>query len=274
MKKEEVPISVIMGVYNQMNEEVLSQAVDSILNQSFRDFEFIIYDDGSRPEAVRLLKKIAGKDSRILLIGQQVNHGLAYSLNACVKQASGRYIARMDADDISAPDRLKEEYDFLESHPEYSWCGCNAGLIDENGIWGERQMPETPTEKDYLKYSPYIHPTVMFRDSVFKETTGYAVSKETMLCEDYEFFMRLQRIGKKGYNIQKNLFSYREDKSSYQRRNLQRRINEARVRYDNFRKMGILFPTGWVYVLRPIFASMIPGKMLKGIKRREAWKKD
>ena len=85
MKKEEVPISVIMGVYNQMNEEVLSQAVDSILNQSFRDFEFIIYDDGSRPEAVRLLKKIAGKDSRILLIGQQVNHGLAYSLNACVK---------------------------------------------------------------------------------------------------------------------------------------------------------------------------------------------
>lgn len=102
----------------------------------------------------------------------------------------------MDADDISDPNRLKVQYDFLEKNPQYSWCGCNARLLDENGIWGTREMPEAPAEKDYLKYSPYIHPTVMYRASLFEETDGYKVSEETLLCEDYEIFMRLRQMGK------------------------------------------------------------------------------
>ena len=94
-------ISVIMGVYNQFNKDILLAAVDSILKQSFTDFEFIIYDDGSHPEAAILLKEVEQLDKRIVLIGHEENHGLAFSLNACIDVAKGKYIARMDADDIS-----------------------------------------------------------------------------------------------------------------------------------------------------------------------------
>lgn len=274
MSKYDVSISVIMGVYNQNDEKVLREAVDSILNQTFKDFEFIIYDDGSQPDAALILEEIGKIDPRIVLIGQEKNHGLAFSLNACIEQARGKYIARMDADDISDPNRFKVQYDFLEKNPQYSWCGCNARLLDENGIWGMREMPEAPVEKDYLKYSPYIHPTVMYRASLFEETEGYKVSEETLLCEDYEIFMRLRQMGKRGYNIQETLFTYREDSDSYRRRDFKRSINEAKVRFDNFKKLHILFPTGWLYVLRPIIGSLIPRELLYIIKRRKTWKKE
>ena len=105
-------ISVIMGVYNELNKDILMEAVNSILHQTFEDFEFIIYDDGSCPEAATLLREVEGLDERIKLIGQDENHGLAFSLNACIDEAKGKYIARMDADDISYPERLMKQKNF------------------------------------------------------------------------------------------------------------------------------------------------------------------
>lgn len=259
-----------MGVYNQFNREVLLTAVNSILNQSFEDFEFIIYDDGSHPEAAELLKEVARMDKRIVLIGQEENHGLAFSLNACIDAASGKYIARMDADDISYPQRLERQKAFLEQNPEFSWVGCNIEVCDENGIWGRRKMPERPNESDYLKYSPYAHPTVMYRAEIFDTNQGYVTSKETLRCEDYEIFMRLRKAGLKGANLQEYLFCYREDKDSYKKRKVRYRFNEAKCRYRNFKSMGILFPVGWIYVLRPIVACLIPTKLLAWLKHKES----
>lgn len=156
-------ISVIMGVYNELNKDILMEAVNSILHQTFEDFEFIIYDDGSCPEAATLLREVAGLDERIKLIGQDENHGLAFSLNACIDEAKGKYIARMDADDISYSERLMKQKKFLDKYQEYSWVGCNIDVFDQNGVWGERKMPEFPIEQDYLRFSPYAHPTVMYR---------------------------------------------------------------------------------------------------------------
>lgn len=160
-------ISVIMGVYNELNKDILMEAVNSILHQTFEDFEFIIYDDGSCPEAATLLREVAGLDERIKLIGQDENHGLAFSLNACIDEAKGKYIARMDADDISYSERLMKQKKFLDKYQEYSWVGCNIDVFDQNGVWGERKMPEFPIEQDYLRFSPYAHPTVMYRASIF-----------------------------------------------------------------------------------------------------------
>lgn len=270
MGDKQVAISVVMGVYNQWDRKALQDAVRSILTQTFTDFEFIIYDDGSHPEAAQYIKELETFDNRIILIGKEENHGLAFSLNACIRKAKGKYIARMDADDMSLPTRLQEQFDFLETHPEYGWCGTNTKLFDENGVWGERKMPECPTEKDYLKYSPYVHPTVMYRRTIFEENDAYKVSDETLRCEDYEIFMRLRRAGNKGYNIQKNLFCYRENKESFSKRKFKYRINEAKLRYRNFKAMGMLFPTGWLYVLRPIVGGILPNKLLKFLKRLEA----
>ena len=263
-------ISVIMGVYNQYNRNTLKAAVDSILNQSFKDFEFIIYDDGSNDEAADILKEITKNDSRIRLIGKDQNHGLAFSLNACIRESKGRFIARMDADDVSYPDRLLIQRRFLEENPEYDWVGCNIELFDDNGIWGMRRMPERPTEKDYLRFSPYAHPTVMYRADVFERCAGYECSEEMLRCEDYEIFMRLRSAGLKGANIQECLFAYREDSSSYGKRTLKFRINEAKCRYRSFKKLRILFPFGFIFVLRPLAACIIPKRVLMIIKHLES----
>lgn len=263
-------VSVVMGIYNQWDREELRGAVQSILGQTFTDFEFIIYDDGSHPDAAAHIKELRGLDERIVLTGRAKNHGLAFSLNACIGLARGRYIARMDADDISLPERLQTQFDFMESHPEYAWCGCSAKLFDAGGIWGSRKMPEQPEYKDYLKYSPYIHPTVMYRREIFESNGGYMETADMLRCEDYEIFMRLHQKGLRGCNLQQELFCYREDKESFCRRKMKYRVNEMRLRYRNFKAMKLLFPVGWLYVLRPVIGGLLPAGAIAWLKRREA----
>lgn len=266
---EQPLVSVIMGVFNQWDEKVLNESVDSILNQTYSKLEFIIWDDGSHPEAAKLIQKLDGLDERIIVAGKEENRGLAYSLNECIRLAKGKYIARMDADDISKPLRIEKQVAFLETHPEYGWCGTDAELFDENGVWGIRPMPEIPQPRDYFHYSPYIHPSVMFRAELFDENLGYLASEETFRCEDYEIFMNLAKRGQKGCNLKETLFCYRETRDSYRKRKVKFRLNEAKIRYRNYKEMGILFPIGWLYVFRPIAACLIPAKVLEFIKRYE-----
>ena len=264
-----VRVSVIMGVYNQMDKAALDMAVDSILRQTLRDFEFIIYDDGSVPEAARYVYEQGKKDPRIRVYGVDRNQGLAFSLNSCAALARGAYIARMDADDIAREDRLERQYRFLEEHPEMDWCGSNAYLFDGQEVWGVRVMPELPVAEDFLRFSPYIHPTVMYRRELLR-SQHYDTGSSTLHCEDYEIFMRLLRKGYRGCNLQENLLYYRENMDSYGRRTLERRLNEAKIRYHNFRNLGILFPKGWLYVLRPIAGILAPNWLIAAIKKKES----
>lgn len=260
-------ISVIMSVYNQKDKKKLDEAIMSILRQSFTDFEFIIYDDGSDIDMVSHLEYYAQLDERIVLISNPVNHGLAYSLNSCIDVAKGKYLARMDDDDISLPERLQVQYDFMEKHPEIAFAGCNANLLDDNGIWGERRMPEKPDKKNFLRFSPYIHPTVIIRRNIFEEGNLYNSEEQHLRCEDYELFMRLLKAGYRGVNIQQNLFLYREDRSSYEKRKFCYRINEFKLRYRNFKELSMLFPFGWLYVLRPLAAAFFPDGLTWRIKK-------
>ncbi len=262
-------VSVIMGVYNQWDEAVLREAVDSILNQTYENIEFIIWDDGSRKDAALIVKELEKLDKRITVMRREENMGLAASLNECILLAKGKYIARMDADDISLRNRIEKQVTFLEENPEYSWCGTNTELFDENGTWGERPYPEIPAAHDYYRFSPYAHPSVVFRAEIFDAGRGYLATEETLRCEDYEIFMHLAQRGLQGYNLQENLFKYRETKDSYKKRKLKYRINEAKTRYRNFKKMGTLFPFGWLFVMRPIIACLIPPVILRLIKRSE-----
>ena len=262
-------VSVIMGVYNQWDRQALNDAVSSILNQTYRNIEFIIWDDGSDPEAARALLELPEADERIILAGREENKGLAFSLNECIRLAKGKYIARMDSDDISLPKRLEKQVDFLEKHPEYGWCGTAAELFDEDGVWGVRSMPKIPVPSDFYRYSPYIHPSVMFRAEIFDSESRYLETEETLRCEDYEIFMNLTQRGLKGYNMQDILFQYRETGGSYQRRKFRFRLNESKTRYRNYKKMGMIFPLGWLYVMRPMIAGLLPVSVIKLVKRRE-----
>lgn len=263
----EVKISVVMGLYNPKNREHLRQALLSIVHQTMNDWEMILCDDGSDEDCAGTIREAAELDSRIILIKNKKNHGLGYSLNKCIRTARGRYIARMDGDDISMPERFQKEYDFLESNKQYQWIGSNAALFDESGIWGIDRMPETPKAKDFLPYSPYIHPSVMFRKEILQETGGYPTSELTRRCEDYELFMRLHRAGYHGYNLQEPLVQYREDGNTYKKRTLQSRIREMKIRYRGFKQLGILHPDTAAYVIRPLAAGALSPTALEYLRK-------
>lgn len=263
-----VSISVIMGVYNPASHRRFFEAVESILRQSRPDWEMLLYDDGSSPPSERLIRRASRLDKRIRYSRGDENRGLAHALNVCIRQAQGRYIARMDDDDLSMPDRLEKQAAFLEAHPSIQWVGSNAELRDEKGVWGFQKMPEKPQTKDFLFNSPYIHPTVMFHRDVLLRHGGYNESSRLYLCEDYELFMRLHRQGERGYNLQEPLLQYWESYESCRKRTFRRRIREMNVRYHGFKELGILEAATMPYVLKPLLMGAIPAPVHHYINKR------
>lgn len=261
-----VKISVIMGVYNTSNYAILNKAVNSILNQTYKNFEFIICDDGSTDNTYEKLKNIERSDRRIKIIKNDINRGLAYTLNHCISVSNGEYIARMDADDISLTNRFELELKFLEENLEYDFVGCNVFLIDDKGCWGKRCYKEKVAKKDFLFNSPFTHPTIMIRKHVIDTVGGYRVEKITRRAEDYELWMRLYANGFRGYNIQDFLFEYREDNKTFARRKYKYRLDEAMIRYKGFKSLGLM-PVGLIYVLKPIILGMIPQCIYRCIKK-------
>ncbi len=160
-----VSISVVMSSYNT-ELSMLKEAVESILNQTFRDFEFLIIDDGSTDGSDQYLKSLS--DERVKIIQNPQNIGITKSLNIGFKAAKGKYIARMDADDISLPTRLEKQYEFMEAHPEVIVCGTRAGILDEKrnvrplNVNVPDNMEEYRVRMIFLNPGP-THPTAFFR---------------------------------------------------------------------------------------------------------------
>lgn len=256
-------VSIIMGVYNGV--KTMDAAIESICAQSFKDWEFIICDDASTDDTWKQLNEWSKKDARIKIIRNPENLRLAATLNKCLSYASGKYIARMDDDDVSYPQRLEEQFLFLETHPEYDLVGSQIDGYDGKCLipnyWKRK---ETPQKKDFLKASQFIHPTVVFRKTALLQVGGYRAVKETRRAEDYDLFMRLYAAGFKGYNIQKPLLRYYIDDRKIMYRC---RLDEARVRYYGFKCLGLM-PGAWIYVFRPLVVGLIPKKMLR------IWKQD
>lgn len=257
-------ISVIMGIYNEKNRQDVQDAIQSILNQTFSDFEFIICDDGSEGEFYQWLKEYCRIDDRIKLYRNDRNRGLSYTLNHCLQYAEGQFIARMDADDRSLPDRFEKQILFLQENPQYAVVGCNVQRFGRDGVWGQHFLEEYPDKKTFLKTSAFVHPSVMFRKDALIEAGGYTVSDRVLRVEDYDLFMRLYIKGYKGYNIQETLFQYREEPSSYSKKKYKDRWNEFYVRYQRFGELGIR-KGNMRYVLKPLIAGVVPAGIMRKI---------
>ena len=160
-------VSVIMPVFNVA--AYVEEAVRSILEKTFSAFELILIDDGSSDETPAILDRLAGRDARIRLV-HQTNAGLVAALNLGLSLARGRYVARMDADDRAYPERLAEQFAFLEKHPEVAVLGGSARLMDRAGrMIGQWRLPTTDLDLKALLRSgasPFIHSTVMLRRDV------------------------------------------------------------------------------------------------------------
>ncbi len=255
-------VSIIMGIYKMIKKKNLVKlAIDSILNQTYKDFEFIICDDGSNDGTYEMVQDLIKNDKRVILIKNNENKGLAYSLNHCLSIAKGKYIARMDADDISMPDRLEKQIGFLNKHLEYAMVGCNLLLINDKGIWGKRILAKEPTKKSFLFTSPYCHPAIVMRKEVLDKVNNYKVEKITRRAEDYDLFMRIYANGYKGYNMQEFLYQFREDNDAYKRRAYKYRWDEVQVRYRGFKALDLM-PSGFLYVIKPLIVGLIPQKIL------------
>lgn len=198
-------ISVVMSVYNGM--PYLKEALKSILNQTYKNFEFIIVDDASTDKSLKYLKSL--KDKRIKLINNKKNLGLASSLNKALKLAKGDYVARMDADDISLPKRFEEQVNFLQKNPETMLCGTWVDLISDKGEKiGEKKYPtgDSQIKKSLAWYPAIVHPTFMSRKGFYKALNGYNPNFD--FAEEYELMMRAKNKFKMA-NIPKKLLYWR-----------------------------------------------------------------
>lgn len=180
-------ISVIMSVFN--GEKYLREAMDSILNQSYADFEFIIVNDGSTDNSLSIIQGYA--DRRIRVIANEQNIGLTRSLNKAIKQARGEYIARQDADDISLPNRFEEQIKYFKKNPNVALLGTGIYRIDGKGKILGKTLAVAKPGKSLLKQNQFNHGSTMFKSRVVRELGGY--NELFSYCQDYELWLRMAK---------------------------------------------------------------------------------
>ncbi|WP_312491053.1 glycosyltransferase [Sphingomonas sp.] len=201
-------ITVALSVYN--NGPYLAAALDSVLAQSFGDFELLIVNDGSTDDSRAIIDAYAARDARVRAI-HQANHGLVPSLNLMIAQARGAYIARMDGDDVALPERFARQVAFLDAHPDHGVVGTRVIPITETGEprtdWSIDHPIEAEAVHAALEAGPLLcHPSVMMRRSLVTQVGGYRAAYRH--CEDYDLWLRLDERTRMA-NLPERLLLYR-----------------------------------------------------------------
>ncbi len=249
-------VSVIMGIYNCV--DTLPIAVDSIINQTYTDWELIMCDDGSSDDTYKVAFEYTQKDNRIKLIKNEKNMRLAYSLNHCLEYAKGEYIARMDADDISLPERFEKQVAYLDAHPEMAVVSSAATIFDEKGDKLIRGLGnEYPLRKSLLLGSPFMHVTIMMRKAAYDLLGGYRVSPETMRTEDADLWFRFRLEKLDGYVIQEPLVKVRECANDLKRRSIKAAWWSVKLHKKYYKLLNI--PVKWrLRAYKPLVSALIP----------------
>lgn len=206
-------ISVLMSVYNENLDEI-RQSVDSILSQTYTNFELIVVlDQPNYAEGLALLSEYAGKDPRVNILVNEKNIGLAMSMNYAAENAKGEYLLRMDADDICFPDRFRLQYDAISNGKYDLVCG-NYDFIDENGDLLP-QKPTLYTDKQLSALLPYRniihHPTVIMTATAFRAVGGY---RNYPCAQDYDLWLRMKCAGCRMHMMKEKMIRYRVRQAS------------------------------------------------------------
>lgn len=248
-----------MGLYNC--DKTLEDCINSLLNQTFVNWELVMCNDGSTDQTKHVAEKYVERFNNIFLINNEINNGLAASLNRCLDYSNGEYIARIDADDICFPDRLSKQVQFLDHNREYDMVGSWALLYDENGIKGVRKKEKAP-DKFSMKFgSPFIHPSIMMKKVVYKKLGGYTVKTRTTKGQDTDLWFRFFYNGYKAYNLEEPLIKYHESVDDYRKRNLKTAFYRMQNHYQGFKLLN--FPKSYyIWLLKPIISSLIPNKVM------------
>ncbi|WP_442483191.1 glycosyltransferase family 2 protein [Aeoliella sp. SH292] len=236
-------ISVLMSVYN--GERYLRPAMDSLVAQTFADFELIVVDDGSTDASPQTLDEYAAADARIRVV-HQANRGLTRSLNHALSLATGEYIARMDADDICFPERFARQVAYMDLHPEVLCLGTGYEAIDAEGnSLGPRRMSEDPAmlDRSHLAGNTSLaHPTILVRRDAMLQIGGYDEAYKT--TQDLDLFLRLAELGTV-VNIDEPLLYYRwHDENVSVRKVDQQDLDTTAIVAAAHRRRGLPIPKG------------------------------
>ncbi len=259
-------ISVLMPIRNCA--DTLPEAIDSILRQSFPDWELILCDDGSTDNTRAVASSYAERfPEKLRLLVNPVNLGLNRTLNRCLAEAKGRYIARMDGDDRCSPDRFEKERAVLEAEQDIALVSSAMTHFDEAGEWGLQTHPERPSARDFLHGSPFCHAPCMMRREACLAVGGYSEGKRLLRVEDYHLWMKLYAAGYRGRNLPEPLYSMRDDRAARKRRRFRYRLNEAYVRALCVRRLHLPLP-GYLFALRPILVGLLPARLYDLLHKR------
>ena len=254
-------VSIIMATFNCAS--TLKRSIDSILAQTYKDWEFIICDDCSTDSTYDILQEYYLKyPEKIKILKNEKNSKLSFSLNHCLDNCLGEYIARMDGDDISVKTRLERQARFLDAHPEYDLVGTAMLPFNEKGYKPARYAKPEPDKNDMLNRSPFFHATIMMRKEAYDQIDRYLVSKRTIRAQDYDMWFRFFAKGLKGYNIQEPLYLVLEDDNAIKRRTFKTRCYEVQTRLIGYRLLH--YPLyKYVFAFKPILAALTPVSVMQ-----------
>lgn len=256
MNENKPLVSVIMSEFNT-NEELLVDSINSILNQTYKNFEFIIIDDCGRNDLNEIINKI--DDKRIKYYKNDKNMGLVYSLNKAIKMSNGKYIARMDTDDYAYPDRLELEVDFLEKNKNIDIISSRADFYDGKDIWGESKFFGKVDRKIILKGSPLIHPATMYKKTAIDKIGGYL---NYYRCEDYATWIELFINGYNFYVIENKTLRYHLCEDDYKKRTLKMRKEFFKMFKEQYIKLNPSRIEYYKMYIKNIVAGLIPGHFM------------
>jgi glycosyltransferase EpsE len=257
-------ISIIMGIYNCA--DTLEEAIQSIISQTYKNWELIMCDDGSRDDTFIIAQKYVDLyPNKIILLKNQNNLGLNKTLNKCLAVAKGEFIARMDGDDLSCTERLEKEFKFLNNHPEFALVSSPMIYFDENGEWGRGHAIPEPQIRDFVFHAPcFCHAPVMIRKSVYDAVGGYTEDIAFLRFEDCNLWYKIYAAGFKGANLLEPLYSMRDDQTAYKRRTVSTRLKAIYVQWRGFRLVNMK----WYYypmlikdLLKGVILSIMPQKL-------------
>ena len=248
-------ISVLMGIYNCA--PYLQEALDSLYAQTYQDFKIILCDDGSTDETYAVAKANAEAHDNIVLIRNERNMGLNYTLNHCLQYADTELCARMDGDDISLPTRFEKEVSFLDDHPEYAIVTTPMKYFDETGVFRVGTGGYEPKLTDFPKSSPFCHAPCMVRKEAYDAVEGYTVADKLLREEDYHLWIKMYQKGYRGYTLEKPLYMMRDDRNAARRRSFKVRKNEAYVKHLACKMLNLPFYYH-IYCLKPLILGIMP----------------
>ena len=256
-------LSIIMGAYNCAH--LVHRAIESVQQQSFTQWEFVICEDGSSDHTWERLQELAKSDQRLVLLRNDKNQGLAASLNRCIAAAQAPYLVRQDADDLSLPGRLQTLFQYLETHPEVSVVGSYGPLFEEpNAPWGVLKRPLTASPAQWLIGPQVIHASAAMVRSHIVEAGGYDASQ--IRIEDYDLFMRLLGQGRRIVTIPKELYAIHWSRGDYGRRKLQHNIGSFKIALAGWRRLQLPLPYIAI-ALKPVLVGLVPNWVIYLIHR-------